>query len=109
MGKGRLHNIAQHRFSTSLIFVGALILFLHEKSISFWLQLIGAGSLMVVVLAHIAEALNLLPWMYWGLPYSVGHYIDFGNAVLGLTLFPLGYLLHAFRPGSILPKRRSLT
>src|SRR6266705_3327606 len=27
--------------------------------------------------------------------HSVGHYLDLGSAVLGLTLFPIGYLLHA--------------
>src|SRR5437016_14275757 len=37
----------------------------------------------------------LLPWMQWGSNHSVGHYLDLGSAVLGLTLFPIGYLLHA--------------
>jgi len=30
-----------------------------------------------------------------GSEHSVGHYLDLGGAVLGLTLFPIGYLLHA--------------
>jgi hypothetical protein len=33
--------------------------------------------------------------MHWGDTHSVGHYLDFASAVLGLTLFPIGYLLHA--------------
>jgi len=33
--------------------------------------------------------------MQWGSNHSVGHYLDLGSAVLGLTLFPIGYLLHA--------------
>jgi hypothetical protein len=33
--------------------------------------------------------------MHWGLKHSVGHYLDFWSAVLGLTLLPTGYLLRA--------------
>jgi hypothetical protein len=55
----------------------------------------------MVVLAHICEALHLFPWTHWGLEHSVGHYLDLWSAVLGLILFPIGYLLHA------LPKRRT--
>jgi hypothetical protein len=40
-------------------------------------------------------ALQLLPSMHWGLPDSVGHYLDLGSAALGVTLFPLGYLWQA--------------
>ena len=60
-----------------------------------FLQLLGAGCLVVVALTHVAEALDLFPWMHWGLEDSFGHYVDFSSAVLGLTLFPVGYLLHA--------------
>jgi succinate dehydrogenase/fumarate reductase cytochrome b subunit len=52
-----------------------------------------AGCVVLVVLCHICEAIRLLPWMHWGDEHSVGHYIDFGSAVLGLTLFPFGYCL----------------
>ena len=55
--------------------------------------MLGAGCLVVVVLTHLREALHLLPWMHWGLEHSAGHYLDLGSAVLGLTLFPIGYLL----------------
>jgi hypothetical protein len=48
----------------------------------------------VVVLAHVSETFHLLPWMHWGEPGSIGHYIDFWSAVLGLTMFPAGYLCH---------------
>jgi hypothetical protein len=51
---------------------------------------------MVVILTHVSEALYLFPWMQWGSPHSVGHYLDFGSAVLGLTLFTIGYLCHVF-------------
>jgi hypothetical protein len=49
----------------------------------------------MVVLTHVCEALGLFPWMHWGIKDSVGHYLDFWSAILGVTLFPLGYLLHA--------------
>jgi hypothetical protein len=49
----------------------------------------------MVILIHVAEALHLFPWMGWGLESSVGHYLDLSSAVLGLALFPLGYLMHA--------------
>jgi hypothetical protein len=74
---------------------GSVILFLRSRRVSSFLQLIGAGCLVVVVLAHISEALHLFPWMQWGQEHSVGHYLDLWSAVLGLTLFPVGYLFHA--------------
>jgi hypothetical protein len=78
-----------------LLFSGSLVLFSRENTVSSFLQLLGAGGLMVVMLTHIAEVFQLLPWMHWGSEHSLGHYLDFGSAVLGLTSFPLGYLIHA--------------
>ncbi len=77
----------------SLLFFGSGILFLERRTSSSLLQLIGTGCLAVVVLTHFCEALHLFPWMHWGDAHSVGHYLDLGSAVLGLTLFPVGYLL----------------
>jgi hypothetical protein len=59
------------------------------------LQMLGAASVVVVALTHVCEALNLFPWMHWGLEHSAGHYLDLVSAVLGLTLFPMGHLFHA--------------
>src|SRR5260370_42494333 len=78
-----------------VLFSGSVVLFSKEKALGSLLQLLGAGSLMVVVVTHVFEALRLFPWMHWGVQHSVGHYVDFWSAVLGLTLFPLGYLLNA--------------
>jgi uncharacterized membrane protein len=78
-----------------LLISGAVALFSKTRAISALLQLIGAGCLLVVVLVHICEGLDLLPWMGWGLPDSIGHYLDLGSAALGLILFPIGYLWHA--------------
>jgi len=33
--------------------------------------------------------------MHWGLEHSVGPYLNYWSAVLGLSLFPIGYLLHS--------------
>ena len=81
----------------SVLLAGSAILFLRGKTLASFLQLVGAGCLAVVALAHICEALRLFPWMHWGLAHSVGHYLNFWSGVLGLTLFPLGYLFHTLR------------
>jgi Ca2+/Na+ antiporter len=81
--------------AAGILFVGSVLLFLRERTLGSFLQPLGAGCLVVVILTHIFEALHLLPWMRWGSNHSVGHYLDLGSAVLGLTLFPIGYLLHA--------------
>lgn len=78
-----------------ILFSGSLVLFLRGKAIPSFLQLLGATCLVVVVLTHVSEALHLFPWMHWGLEHSVGHYLDLWSAVFGLTLFPIGYLLHS--------------
>ena len=78
-----------------LLFAGSIVLFLKGRTVSSSLQLLGAGGLVLVVLTHFAEAFGLLPGMHWGLEYSAGHYLDLGSTVFALTLFPLGYLIHA--------------
>jgi succinate dehydrogenase/fumarate reductase cytochrome b subunit len=78
----------------SLLFYGSTALFVRSKTAGSSLQLIGAGGLVLVVFTHICEALHLFPWMNWGAEHSAGHYLDLSSAVLGLTLVPLGYLLH---------------
>ena len=78
-----------------MLFSGAVVWFFRGKNVWSFLQLVGAGCLVVVVLAHISEALHLFPWMHWGLEHSAGHYLDLSSAVLGLSLFPSGYLLHS--------------
>jgi Ca2+/Na+ antiporter len=82
-----------------MLFFGSIALFSRGKTVWSFLQLLGAGCLVIVVLTHLSETLHLFPSMHWGLEHSVGHYLDLSCAVLGLTLFPIGYLLH------VLPKR----
>lgn len=76
-----------------MLFWGSVVLFSRGKSGRSFLQLVGTSCLMLVVLTHVSEALHLFPWMHWGAEHSVGHYVDFWSAVIGLTLFPIGYLL----------------
>jgi hypothetical protein len=79
----------------SILFSGSLLLFARKVAASSSLQLLGAGCLLIVAVAHLCEGLHWLPWMRWGMEHSAGHYLDLTSAVLGLTLFPIGYLLHA--------------
>ena len=78
-----------------ILFVGSVVLFLKEKTFACFLQLVGAVCLVVVVLTHVIEAFRLFPSMHWGHEHGVGHYIDFVSAIVGLSLFPIGYLLHS--------------
>jgi len=80
---------------TGMLFCGSVLLFFRRRAVSVLLQVIGAGALVLVVLAHIAEALGVFPLMPWGAEDSVGHYLDLCSAVTGLILFPIGYLLAA--------------
>jgi hypothetical protein len=77
----------------SLLLSGAAILFFRKRTAFAALQLFGAGGLVVVVLAHVAEVFRLIPSLGWGFPDSTGHYVDLCGVVLGLTAFPIGYFL----------------
>ncbi len=78
----------------SILLISAAVLFSRDRTVSSFLQLAGAGCLVIVVLCHVFEVFNLFPQMGWGLEHSVGHYLDLWSAILGLSLFPVGYLLH---------------
>ena len=78
-----------------MLLVGAVIMFVKEKRTSSVLQLLGAAGMMIVLLTQLCETLQLFPWMHWGEENSAGHYLDLSSAILAVTLFPFGYLLHA--------------
>src|SRR6266496_3370086 len=80
---------------TLMLFSGSVFLYVRTKTMSSLIQVVGAGCLMVVVLTHVCEALNLFPSMRWGAEDSIGHYVDLVSAGLGLCLFPIGYLTYA--------------
>ena len=56
-----------------MLFAGSAVLFFRGKTVCSFLQLLGAGCLVVVVLTHVSETLSLFPWMHWGLEHSAGH------------------------------------
>lgn len=80
-----------------ILFAGSIVTFARWKAIGSLFQLVGAACFIVVVFAHVCEAVRILPWMNWGSENSAGHYLDLSSAILGGTLFPIGYLLHALR------------
>lgn len=57
------------------------------------LQLLGAASFVVVAFSHVFEELSVFPGFGWGQSHSIGHYIDLGAAIIGLTLVFTGFLL----------------
>lgn len=84
-------------FPTGILLSGSLVLFARKRNTSSFLQLLGAGCLVLVALTHICDALHLLPGINWGREGRVGHYLNLASAVLGVTLFPLEYLLGNLR------------
>jgi len=84
----------------SLLLAGSVVLWIRAKTLYGFMQLVGAGGIVAVVLAHVCEALQLLPGMHWGFEHSPGHYIDLTAAIVGFTLFPAGYLLQALSRNS---------
>ncbi|MBS0274114.1 MAG: hypothetical protein JSR55_06865 [Proteobacteria bacterium] len=90
----------------SLFVVGILVLFasgfsvvdfVRERSALTAVQFLGAAFLIIVVFAHVAETFALLPSMEWGLPHSVGHYVDLVSAICGLLFLSTGYLFRRLR------------
>jgi hypothetical protein len=80
-----------------MLLIRSIRLFRRDQTIYPLLQMLGAGSLVVVVLTHVFEALHAFPSMGWGQANSAGHYIDLCSAVLVVVLFPTGYLLHSLK------------
>jgi uncharacterized membrane protein len=74
-------------------FVASAIALAQERTAPSFIQLLGAACLITVVLAHVAEKFDFFPSLGWGLPESIGHYIDLVSAVIGLISLPAGYLL----------------
>ena len=66
----------------------------------------GACCLLIVVAAHVFEARHVFGVMGWGEPYSAGHYLDLTAAILGLTLIPVGYIMHLWGSRLVPPAKR---
>src|SRR5574340_1391294 len=80
---------------TLLLLLATATLYARTKAAAVLVQVLGAACLLVVVLAHLCEALNLLPFMGWGAKGSIGHYIDLASAIVGVALLAVGALIHA--------------
>jgi len=72
----------------SALLLVSVNIFMRRRTFASAVQLAGAGCLMLVVLVHVSEALQILPFMGWGEPNSVGHYLDLASAMLGLMKNP---------------------
>jgi len=51
---------------TLMLVSGSVLLYSREKTLTSLAQLFGAACLLLVVLAHVCEALNVLPALRWG-------------------------------------------
>jgi len=71
-----------------MLLSGSAIRVVRKKGRYSFLQLLGAGGLMAVVLGQICKSLQLFPWMNWELEHSVGHFF-------GVMFFSAGCLLDA--------------
>jgi low temperature requirement protein LtrA len=80
----------------------AIVLFAVAAAFRRTLLALGTAFLIVVALAHVCEALALLPAFGWGRPDSIGHYIDLTAAVLGIAFVVAGLI------APHLPRRRRL-
>ena len=63
-----------------------------EKTAMALTQLVGAAFLLVVIFAHVSEAVGFIPSLGWGRPHTLGHYIDLVSAIAGAILLLIGYL-----------------
>ena len=69
---------------------------MRRKSLRF-LVAAGCACLLVVVLTHLTEAPHRLPGLGWGLPDSLGHYLDLLSAISGVSLLLLADILRLLR------------
>src|SRR6266403_6251401 len=79
-----------------MLFLGSVVLFFRGKTVCSFLQLLGAGCLIIVVLTHVFEALHLFPWMHLlsnkislnrVAAYRVKRFFGTGRAFFGLARF----------------------
>jgi len=70
-------------------------MFFRRCSTATGLLLIGVACLIVAMLTHVAERLQVFTFMGWGQPDSAGHYLDLTSAILGCTLLAVGLLATA--------------
>jgi hypothetical protein len=72
-------------------FVTSVVALAQERNAPSFMQLLGAGFLIMVVFAHVAGRFHFFPSMGWRLPKKHGTYVDPVSAVAGLILLPAEY------------------
>lgn len=85
---------------SGILLAASAVMFAKQRRLWSILQLAGAAGMVLVILAHVCEALQILPWLHWGQERSAGHYVDLFGGMVAITLFPLGYLLQAIAIGN---------
>ena len=83
-----------------LLFVLAGRRFVHAPTLSGGFLVLGAASLVVMVLTHVAEGLHLFSFMGWGQRHSPGHYLDLGSVYLGIAFLVAACLCPLLRTRS---------
>lgn len=81
----------------AMLLAGGVRFFFKIRDAASLLELLGAAALVLVIFAHLCEGLQVFSSIGWGQQRSPGHYVDLISSILAMALFPLGYLLHAFR------------
>ena len=78
-----------------VLFGGSVVLLFRVKTAWCLLQVVGAGGLVVVTLLTFAK--RFVCCLGWAEDLSIVpvHYVNLLSAVVGATLFPLGYLVDA--------------
>lgn len=74
--------------------------FVRTQATGSLLELVGAAGLAMLGVTHVCESLQVLTWMRWGIEGGPGHYLNLASLAIGLTLFPLGYVLNRRQHGS---------
>jgi hypothetical protein len=68
-----------------LLFILAGRRFRRDRTLKGAFVVLGAASLLVMDLTHMAEGLKLFPSMGWGQRDSLGHYLDLLSVYLGIA------------------------
>lgn len=79
--------------ATLAAFAGAAVLYRKRRTIDSLLLLLGVACFVMMALTHVFESFAIFPALGWGQPRSIGHYIDLGAVVLGVTFVFASLLL----------------
>lgn len=75
------------------LFAGSAFIYRRRVTAGAVLQSFGVTCFAVVALTHVFEAFAIFPSLGWGQARGIGHFIDLGSAILGLTLVSAGLVV----------------